>query len=199
LRTTIFGSGHCYSKYYNNKIRCAQITSDSLHLTKLDKFNKKENIYLTTFVKGCRRRVVEMWIQSSAEWDWSGLFVMHSWSRRNLSKIQIFPEGWNFDIMENNGRRVKLKAQTKIRKTAFSYTAIRIMLVTPAVALRTVLRLFGEFSVFPTNCYWLESLHIFFFKSTICAKFLISPVYFFSWLLDHVLKIAERLVYLTVP
>ena len=31
MRTTIFGSGHCYSKYYNNKIRCAQITSDSLH------------------------------------------------------------------------------------------------------------------------------------------------------------------------
>ena len=23
--------GHCYSKHNNNKIRCAQITSDSLH------------------------------------------------------------------------------------------------------------------------------------------------------------------------
>ncbi|EFX65077.1 hypothetical protein DAPPUDRAFT_117574 [Daphnia pulex] len=38
-------------------------------------------------------------------------------------------------VREGNG---KIKALTKIRKTAISYTAIRIMLVTPAAALRTI-------------------------------------------------------------
>ncbi|EFX64800.1 hypothetical protein DAPPUDRAFT_117844 [Daphnia pulex] len=40
--------------------------------------------------------------------------------------------------LHSRSEKAEIKAQTKIRKTAISYTAIGIMLVTPGAALRTI-------------------------------------------------------------